>query len=127
MSENQNISLTVEAWAQIVIERWELQMARAGVRGTGKLLNSFMYTIHSQANGNPELIQFAFNYYGKFVDMGVGRGVTLETVEMTNRKPKPWYSKVFWGQFQKLKELMVEKYQVKSTMSIITEIEKKVL
>lgn len=124
MSDNQNISLTVEAWAKIVIERWELQMARAGVRGTGKLLNSFMYTIHSQANGNPELIQFAFNYYGKFVDMGVGRGVTLETVETTNRKPKPWYSKVFWGQFQKLKELMVEKYQIKSTMSIITEIEK---
>lgn len=59
--------------------------------------------------------------------MGVGRGVTLETVETTNRKPKPWYSKVFWGQFQKLKELLVEKYQIKSTMSIITEIEKKVL
>ena len=125
MSDNQNISLTVEAWAKIVIERWELEMARAGVRGTGKLLNSFMYTIHSQANGNPELIQFAFNYYGKFVDMGVGRGVTLDTAETTKRKPKPWYSKVFWSQFQKLKELMVEKYQIKSTMSIITEIEKK--
>jgi hypothetical protein len=124
MSDNQNISLTVEAWAKIVIERWELQMARAGVRGTGKLLNSFMYTIHSQANGNPELIQFAFNYYGKFVDMGVGRGVTLESVGVSNRKPKPWYSKVFWSQFQKLKELMVEKYKIKSTMSIITEIEK---
>jgi hypothetical protein len=57
--------------------------------------------------------------------MGVGRGVTMETVETTNRKPKPWYSKVFWGLFQKLKELMVEKYQVKSMMSIITEFEKK--
>lgn len=100
-------------------------MARTGVKGTGKLLNSFTYTIHTQANGNPELIRFAFNYYGKFVDMGVGRGVTLETVEFSTRKPKPWYSKVFWGQFQKLKELMVDKYQMKSTMSILTEIENK--
>lgn len=98
-------------------------MARTGVRGTGKLLNSFTYTIHTQANGNPELIKFAFNYYGKFVDMGVGRGVTLETVETTNRKPKPWYSKVFWSQFQRLKELMVEKYELKTQIAIITEVQ----
>ena len=127
MSDNQNISLTVDAWAKIVIERWELQMARAGVRGTGKLLNSFMYTVHTQANGNPELIQFAFNYYGKFVDMGVGRGVTLESVGESNRKAKPWYSKVFWGQFERLKELLISKYALKSQISIITEIEKNFL
>jgi len=98
-------------------------MAKTGVKGTGKLFNSFTYTIHTQANGNPELISFAFNFYGKVVDMGVGRGVTLESVEFSTRKPKPWYSKVFWGQFQKLKELMVDKYQVKSQISVISEIE----
>lgn len=125
MSDNQNVTLTVESWAKIVIERWELQMARTGIRGTGQLLNSLKYTIHTQAGGNPELIHFAFNYYGKFVDMGVGRGVSLETIEISNRKPKPWYSKVFWSQFQKLKEIMVDKYQMKSSISIITEIEKK--
>lgn len=57
--------------------------------------------------------------------MGVGRGVTMETVETTNRKPKPWYSKVFWGQFEKLKEILENKYQVKSCVTILTEIEKK--
>lgn len=55
--------------------------------------------------------------------MGVGRGVTLETVEFSTRKPKPWYSKVLWGQFQKLKELMVEKYELKTQIAIITEVQ----
>ncbi len=93
-------------------------------KGTGKLLNSFAHTIHTQANVNPELIRFAFNYYRKFVDMGVGRGVTLETVEFSTCKPTLVLKSIL-GTIQTLKELMVDKYQIKSTMSIITEIEKK--
>jgi hypothetical protein len=59
--------------------------------------------VNSQANGNPERITFAFNYYGRFVDMGVSRGINYEKVEFSNRKAKPWYSKTFFGQLEKLK------------------------
>jgi hypothetical protein len=37
--------------------------------------------VQTQANGNPELIIFTFEYFGKFVDMGVGRGVKIVDVE----------------------------------------------
>lgn len=89
---------------------------REGEKDKGEIIPVF-YILHTGSF-------IIYDYYGKFVDMGVGRGVTMETVETTNRKPKPWYSKVFWGQFQKIKKLMVEKYQVKSTMSIFKEIDR---
>lgn len=123
MAENTDIGLTIDAWAKIVIERWEQKIIKLGIHHPGKLLNSFQHYINTQANGNPDRITFAFEFYGKFVDMGVGRGTTLSMVGSTSRKPKPWYSKVFWAQFEKLKEIMVEKYQIKSQMAIITEIE----
>lgn len=124
MAENTDLGITVDAWAKIVIERWEQKIMNMGIRKTGRLLNSFQHFINTQAGGNPDKIVFAFEYYGKFVDMGVGRGVKLEAVESSTRRAKPWYSKTFWSQFEKLKELMVQKYQVKGMMQIITEVEK---
>ena len=124
MAENTNLGITVDAWAKIVVERWEHKILQLGIRSTGKLLNSFQHFINTQAGGNPDKITFAFEYYGKFVDMGVGRGVKLEAVEISNRRAKPWYSKTFWSQFEKLKDLMVQKYEIKGQMKIITEVEK---
>lgn len=123
MSENTDIRLTAEAFAKIVIERWEQKIMRLNVIQSGKLLNSFASFVGTQANGNLNFIQFTFEYYGKFVDMGVGRGVKKEEVEFSNRKPKQWYSKIFFSQVLKLKEIMVEKYQQKGVYSILTNIE----
>jgi hypothetical protein len=123
MAENTDLGITVEAWAKIVIERWERKIQQLKIYQTGKLVNSFTQFVNTQAGGNPDKIVFAFEYYGKFVDMGVGRGVKLGEVETSSRKAKPWYSKTFWSQFEKLKEIMVDKYQIKGQMSIITEIE----
>lgn len=123
MSENTDIRLTAEAFAKIVIERWEQKIIRLNVVHSGKLVNSFASFVGTQANGNVDFIQFTFEYYGKFVDMGVGRGVKKEEVEFSNRKPKQWYSKVFFSQVLKLKEIMVEKYQQKGVFSILLNIE----
>lgn len=123
MAENTDLGITVDAWAKIVIERWEQKITQLGIRRTGKLLNSFQHYINTQAGGNPDKITFAFEYYGKFVDMGVGRGVNMQEVGNSNRRPKPWYSKTFWSQFEKLKDLIVQKYEIKGQMSIISEME----
>ena len=123
MAENTNLKLTVEAWADIVIERWETKIQRLNIRHTGKLADSFHQHVQTQANGNPELIVFTFEYYGKFVDMGVGRGVTFEQVEFSNRRPKAWYSKVFFSQLEKLKDILSEKYARKGQLTILTGIE----
>jgi len=122
MAENTNMKLTVEAWADIVIERWEQKIRRSGVYHTGKLVQSFSQMVRTQANGNPDLIQFAFGYYGRFVDMGVGRGVPYDRVHLSNRRAKPWYSKTFFSQLEKLKEILEEKYGLKAQYSIIQEI-----
>lgn len=123
MAENTDIRLTAEAFAKIVIERWEQKIMRLNVIQSGKLVNSFASFVGTQANGNVNFIQFTFEYYGKFVDMGVGRGVKKEEVEFSNRKPKQWYSKIFFSQVLKLKEIMVEKYQQKGVFSILANIE----
>ncbi|WP_319228360.1 hypothetical protein [Draconibacterium orientale] len=124
MADNTNLGLTVEAWADIVIERWEQKIERLNIGSSGQLIKSFYHTVQTQANGNPELIVFTFEYYGKFVDMGVGRGVTIEEVEFSNRRPKAWYSKVFFSQLEKLKELLAEKYARKAQLQILINVEK---
>jgi hypothetical protein len=116
---------TIEAWANYVIERWELEILRLGINSTGKLLKSFTQCMITQANGNIEKITFAFEYYGKFVDMGVGRGVTIAEVSQSGRTPKPWYNKTFFGQVKKLGEILAKKYQQEAVMSIVESIELK--
>jgi hypothetical protein len=74
MTENTNLGLTVEAWADFIMDRWETKIERLKIGHSGNLAKSFYQHVQTQANGNPELIIFTFEYFGKFVDMGVGRG-----------------------------------------------------
>jgi len=53
--------------------------------------------------------------------MCVGHGVTIEEVGLSDRTPKPWYSKVFYPQLEKLKEILVEKYAQKAQFAILVE------
>jgi hypothetical protein len=124
MAENTNIGLTVERWADIVIERWERKIERLKIGHSGKLSESFYHHVKTQANGDPEFIVFTFEYYGKFVDMGVGRGVKIADVESSNRRPKSWYSKTFFSQLEKLKEILADKYATKAQLAIITNVER---
>ncbi|WP_372772094.1 hypothetical protein [Mangrovibacterium sp.] len=125
MADQTNIGLTVEAWAEIVIDKWETMIARLHIGHSGNLINSFTHHVITQSGGNPELIEFTFEYYGKFVDMGVGRGVTIGEVEFSDRRRKPWYSKTFFSQVKKLGEILGEKYARKGQAVIIENLEKK--
>lgn len=125
MAENLDINLTVQAWADIVITIWLNKIDQLRVNHTYQLADSFANHIISHANGDLQRIEFAFNYYGKFVDMGVGRGVTLEDVASPNnqRKPKPWYSRYFYAEVQKLARIMAEKYGRKGVITIVENID----
>lgn len=124
MAENTNVGLTVEAWAKIVIERWEQKIQALRIGHSGNLAKSFVMHVFTQANGDPQKIDFAFEYYGKFADMGVGRGVPLSKVESGNnyRKRKPWYSPVFFGQVKELARILADKYSMKGQLSIVTSV-----
>jgi hypothetical protein len=126
MAENLNTSLTVEAWADITIKEWIKKIEALGIGQTGQLVSSFAHHVNTSANGIPEYIQFAFEYYGKFVDWGVGKGVTIEHRDMlmssgaASRRQKPWYSDVFYKQLKILSHLMAEKYAQKAAKVIVT-------
>jgi hypothetical protein len=131
MAENTNLNLTVEAWAKIVVERWLDKINKLQIKNSHDLMNSFVWEVYRNADGDPQKISFAFHFYGKFVDMGVGKGVSFLDVGIlkesrridgdqshNRRRPKPWYSKTLYSQLKVLTELMADKYAIKSGVII---------
>jgi hypothetical protein len=131
MANNTNLKLTVEAWAEIVIERWRDKIEKLDIQYSYQLADSFVWDVVMNANGDPQKIGFAFKYYGKFVDMGVGNGVTIGDVgelrasrsadganSHNRRRPKAWYSKTLAGQVKALARIMAEKYGNKAQLML---------
>lgn len=115
------IDITVKAWADIVIQNWIDKIYKLQIYHSRTLLRElaedFALHITSNAGGNPDLIEFAFRYYGKFVDMGVGKGVPLGRVD-TQRKPKKWFSPTFYAELNQLSAILADKYAFKGTLAI---------
>ena len=63
-----------EAWAKITIQLWRKNLTRMkiGQNSSGDLNRSFKFKVIAGSRGNVDRIEFAFNYYGKFQDMGGG-------------------------------------------------------
>jgi hypothetical protein len=110
-------------WANIVIERWEEKIMQLGIGSTNTLINSFTQQVITDSNGNPELIVFAFEYYGKFIDMGVGRGTSLGEVISSNRTAKAWHNKIFVRELAIMSSLIADHYGTKATIIIKSSIE----
>ncbi|MBR3653255.1 MAG: hypothetical protein IKN60_04805 [Bacteroidales bacterium] len=109
-----------QAWADITIDRWKRRMEVLEVGSTGELLKSFTAHITSDAAGDPAKITFAFLYYGRFPDMGVGRNVKLsDTPDPTGRrKIKPWYSETFRIEVVKLGRMMAARFGIEAADAI---------
>ena len=110
MSEELTDFEMAQKWAEITIQRWEEKIAALNIHQTGELLRSFTAQVVNDAKGNPEKVLFTFLYYGKFSDMGVGKGVKIADVGRTRRKQKEWYSKSFYTEVQKLSRIMADRY-----------------
>ncbi len=124
MSENLNISLTVEAWAEIVIKEWLKKVQALNINNTGALMASFENQIFSNASGDPTKVNFAFEWYGKMVDYGVGKYVSLDIRDAliaagaTRRRPKPWFTDSFYKQLEVLRHLLEEKHAYRTELFI---------
>lgn len=98
-----------DAWAKMMITIWQDKIAVLKVRDTGKLFSSFKYTLEKNANGDINKIIHTYNYYGRMVDMGVGRGVTKENAGRgSGREAKPWYNKAFYASAMRAVEFSME-------------------
>lgn len=127
MSERTPITLAVEKWAEIVVDKWVKLAAHLKIHPDSPITHErFYHYVHTQADGNPQKVEFAFDYYLKFVNLGVGRGVNMENrdtyiaankrskaYEKKNkegRRPKPWYDDVFYKELYKLGAILAESY-----------------
>ena len=124
-----------QAWAQITVKQWRKNLSRLkiGQYSSGELFRSFQFKVIGSAGGDIQKIEFAFNYYGKFVDMGVGRGTRLGDQPLsrtrqrfagkfhgTGKVPKKWYSKTFYAESHRLFEILKKEYGRKAQI-LITE------
>lgn len=136
MAENTNILLTVQAWADILEDIWLDKIDKLDIRYSNMLEYSFIHEVMTNASGDPSRVEFAFNYYGKFVDMGVGKGVKLSDVKELSterrlegrgtgnrRHPKKWYGRTFYAEIKRLTELLAQKYARKGSITIIENLE----
>lgn len=113
-----NTSQVVSDWAQYTVQRLQKSLLKKKVGQTGILNNSMIYAIKSMG-GQPTSVQIEFSYYGKFVDMGVGRGQKIESVASNRdivsllgvgRRPKKWFSKTMYGEIAALRKLLGQEY-----------------
>lgn len=107
-----NTKEDLEKFARFTIERWVNAQYKQKIRDTGELIRSFESHVMLDANNDPVKIEFTYLYYGIFPDLGVGAGVTKDETPKGNRRPKPWYNKVFWSRLQYLAEYTATKYGV---------------
>ena len=114
------LNVTVKAWADIVIQNWIDKIYKLQVYHSHTLVRElaedFALHIVSNSGGNPDAIEFAFRYYGKFVDMGVGRGAPLGSTN--KRKTKRWFSATFYAEINQLSGILAEKYAFKGSLAI---------
>lgn len=123
MADNTTISQTKQAWADIVIHRWEQAILKLGIGSSHALIQSLWHNLETEANGDKDMIYFTLLYYGKFVDMGVGKGVKAGQSSGTNRSPKPWYSARFFYEVKQLASLLAKKHALKGVAQIVEELE----
>ncbi len=127
LNQFKDIEAVVNGWAEVVIDRFHEAMDKYNIgRLDGNLWKSFTY--HLQQNGgNVEAVVFKFHQYGRFVDMGVGRGVPIGSRGSSNfekyrknngqlhrygRKPKPWYSKTKTREIAILRTILIQDYGI---------------
>lgn len=111
MLQNGNPNDYYRAWAKMMVTIWQDKIAQLKIRDTGELFASFQIEVVAQSNGDVDKIVHSYLYYGRMVDMGVGRGITKSQVDKdSGRKAKPWYNKAYFHSIKVLTEKRVELY-----------------
>lgn len=107
----------LKEWAEITVQRWEMRIAKLRFLPdhSGDLINSFRAHVEKDANGDGGKIAFTFLFYGYYVDAGAGPGV---------RKPKPWFNKIYWREFNQLSRLLAAQYGEEAIEEFLKSIER---
>jgi hypothetical protein len=110
-------------WLDFTIESFVENMRQLRIQDTGTLMASFKKQVIGSAEGRLQL-QLSYALYGKFIDMGVGRGMgqgvrrgddgydrirnSRGRLRRKERKARKWYGREMAYQTKRLAELMSE-------------------
>lgn len=106
LGHDQSRAKLMHVWSANVIKRWIQEIEAQEISRPDKLISSLRKRVYNAAGGDQTKIVFTLLNYGRFVDLGVGRG------EKYNRRK---HDPVFWSG-QKYPETPGFKYQVKPWM-----------
>lgn len=116
----------VQDYIQVCERTFEVLLSRMKVDDTGALRRSFRN--EARAVGSGATGELIFKEYGRFVDMGVGRGQPLGALKATevallsrnlegkalvkkrDRKPKKFYSPIIYGKLTYLQNRLLYGY-----------------
>lgn len=119
----------VTRWLERAIRRYRFYMDKYGVGFSQSLWNSFTTNIIRSSGGNISKLEINFLYYGRFVDMGVGRGFPIgsrsklgddkflskrnergQLRKAPGRKPKKWYAKTTTFEIGRLGDILQKEF-----------------
>lgn len=110
MSRVQEIEAFLRNWQEKTKAILLRELKKQGVGVTDALYRELHHEMEKKAEGYFNLALIMLRR-GRFVDMGVGRGVPIERVKAhrdrsrgakRKRRPKKWYSKAFYGRLNDL-------------------------
>lgn len=119
---------TMRDFAQFTGEKFRKSIWSWDVRHEGDLYESVKTRV---SKGSSKITgSFSFNFYGRFADMGVGKGVTLIEQQTGRgltanrnpsrilRKPKPWFTEVWYHQRHRLQEILARDIAKAATQAV---------
>lgn len=111
----------IEEWAKFLIDVWISRMYQLDVRNAIFHAEAFEHFVISSAAGDPLKVEFAFDYFLKFTDMGVGNGISIQKRKnfTTNRVQKMWYTKTWLLEVKKLANILAAKYAYKGILTVV--------
>ncbi|HMT28923.1 MAG TPA: hypothetical protein PKD91_06570 [Bacteroidia bacterium] len=130
------IDEVITEWLAIAVERFQQSIKEKKIGVTKSLFNSFITNILSSSGGNISRVEIQFLFYGRYIDMGVGRGFPIGgrrtnkdfdrfrskdgRLKQMGRKPKKWYSKTRAYEVGQLTRLLAEQYGMQTAKSVET-------
>jgi hypothetical protein len=108
----------LRAFMPVFVERLRRNIDTMNIGYEGDLDDSFRFNVRK--GSSVVSANLSFNFYGRFVDMGVGKGTTLverQTGRLlmdgragtgNQRKPKPWFSPQYVFEKGRLAEITAE-------------------
>ncbi len=129
------IETTITEWLSIAVDRFQKSIKGNKIGVTQKLFNSFVTNIFQNSGGSISKVEIAFLFYGRYIDMGVGKGFPIggrrtykDFAEFRHndgklkkdpfRKPKKWYSKTKAYEVGQLTDILAKQYGLHTAKAV---------